>query len=291
MFRRGRIGLVLSAILYSLTPLGALLAQEPSNAQRLTSAAETVPTEPGAPLHISSAGVRVLQQRLNALGYGAGPATGSWTAGTARAAASYQATNGLESTGTLTVSLMNALGLQAIMLGRFSKWGNGASEDDGPAASVPLLASPTQIRMVQERLRHLGNDPGPSTGNWSAETASAAARFQAANGLEPTGTLTVVTVHALGISTDFWNHGFGTVGAWDLGPAAKPSDEESVAGGGVPIHVSPGTLKAIREILQPPGQSLTRSGAAGESALTTEMLGSIADQAWPFDPGRLTDRR
>ncbi|MEX6504991.1 peptidoglycan-binding protein [Jiella sp. M17.18] len=74
-------------------------------------AQESAAQNGGAPLTISPAGVRVVQQALNQMGYNVGGVTGRWTQQTSQAAANFEQARGLEPVGLLDVSLIQTLGI------------------------------------------------------------------------------------------------------------------------------------------------------------------------------------
>ncbi len=65
----------------------------------------------GTVLTVSPAEVRLVQQRLNQLGYDAGNVDGIWGKKTATAAYNYQQAAGMEPTGWLTLRTLQSLGL------------------------------------------------------------------------------------------------------------------------------------------------------------------------------------
>jgi len=87
----------------------------------------TNPAGRGAILTVSSAGVREVQQSLNRLGYSAGPITGSWNKRTQRSMREFQSARGLEPTGNLDISSIDALGLWQKILGNPAQNGRGAA--------------------------------------------------------------------------------------------------------------------------------------------------------------------
>ena len=62
------------------------------------------------------------------------------------------------------------------------------------------LATPTNITSAQQILANLGFYHGPIDGEMGSGTSAAIRRFQVANHLRPTGTLTPATSEALGLS-------------------------------------------------------------------------------------------
>lgn len=62
----------------------------------------------------STATVRLVQERLNALGFGAGTASGMWDEATRAATARFQRTHALQPTGTLNANTLKALRIGAV---------------------------------------------------------------------------------------------------------------------------------------------------------------------------------
>lgn len=128
-----------AAVAASLAIPGIALAQnnggpETNNlpSQRL---AVTNSAGQGAILTISSSGVREVQQALNRLGYSAGPITGSWNRRTQQSMKEFQAAHGLEPTGNLDISSIDALGLWSRVIG--NPIGNGRMMSENSGAPVP----------------------------------------------------------------------------------------------------------------------------------------------------------
>jgi len=64
---------------------------------------------------------------------------------------------------------------------------------------VPLQAGPVAIRALQRELAQKGHEAGAVDGMWGENTRQALRDFQKDKDLEPTGTLTLPTLSALGI--------------------------------------------------------------------------------------------
>jgi hypothetical protein len=67
----------------------------------------------------------------------------------------------------------------------------------GTATAAGIELSPSALEEVQRRLNDGGYDAGAVDGIWGPNTSQAVARFQRDEGLDPTGTLTLETIHAL----------------------------------------------------------------------------------------------
>lgn len=246
---------------------------------------------PGAVVHIGPAGVRIVQQRLNAIGYSAGNLSGTWDDTTSRAAAAFQAAADLEPTGTLTVPLLNALGLHQIMLGhnipRPSPGTGGAQQqrwqqETSSGQATPLMASPAQVRLVQQRLNQLGYNAGPLTGQWNNETQAATAAFQAANNLEPTGSFTVAFINMLGIAQPFWTNGIEVAQRGGGSVQGQRWAQETSAGAGVPIWISPASVRLVQQALNRAGYDV--GNLTGDWNQQTQQSALRFKAAWNLEP-------
>ncbi|MBL8343668.1 MAG: peptidoglycan-binding protein [Rubrivivax sp.] len=63
-----------------------------------------------------------------------------------------------------------------------------------PQAQTAAAAAPMTVAEMQRLLQRAGHDPGPADGAMGRKTVDALKKFQAANGLEPTGKLNGETV-------------------------------------------------------------------------------------------------
>lgn len=140
------------------------------------------------------------QQLLIDAGYDPGPADGMSGSRTDTAMREFQTDEGLRVTGTLTLETLNAL-----------------RGEDNSATEVMDFWS---LQRAQTLLRELGYFAGAADGVLGPATATALARFQGANGLVTSGTLTVETYNLLEdqranhrstvqiIAMEYWDHQF-----------------------------------------------------------------------------------
>ena len=182
----------------------------------------------GTEIYISPAGTRQIQQSLNKKGYDVGNVDGTWNKRTARAAANFEQAQGLEPTGSLTVSLIQALGMTNLLDGQVTgAQGQQAAAGGGSGQRLAqekatdkgtiLHVSPAGVRVVQQTLNAQGYDVGKVNGQWSKDTSRAAANFQQANGLEPTGVLDVSLLQNLGVCQRVFSAGQNGNGAGNGG--------------------------------------------------------------------------
>ena len=62
--------------------------------------------------------------------------------------------------------------------------------------------TPERISEIQDALARRGASPGTPSGKWDDSTVSAMKRFQASNGLNPTGKLDALTLQKLGLGSE-----------------------------------------------------------------------------------------
>ncbi len=126
--------------------------------------------------------VSALQNRLIALGYYEGAATGKFDEKTEQAVLAFQTKNGLWPDGTAGDDTQSLL-YSAPAVGTGEQKGGGA-----PAASPYRLLAPTMkgndVVAMQNRLAYLGYYEGTPTGEYDKETEQAVAAFKSANGMQ-----------------------------------------------------------------------------------------------------------
>jgi peptidoglycan hydrolase-like protein with peptidoglycan-binding domain len=153
----------------------------------------TPATGRGAPIFVSPVHVAQIQHVLREQGLYKGALDGAWGPDTARAANEFRQRNGLESSPGLDIALLRALNQQRVPVPKLVA--AATLRRDG----VPLHAGPTAIRALQRELSRGGHDVGAVDGVWGENTRQALRSYQQSHSLEPTGTLTLPTLAALGI--------------------------------------------------------------------------------------------
>jgi peptidoglycan hydrolase-like protein with peptidoglycan-binding domain len=169
----------------SATFLDGLLRAEPSRSLPATGR--------GAPIFISPVHVAQIQHLLREQGVYKGAIDGAWGAQTARAANEFRKAHGLEDSAGLDIGLLRTLNQQHSPVPKLVA--AATLRTDG----VPLHAGPTAIRALQRELSRDGHDAGAVDGVWGENTRQALRSYQQSHSLEPTGTLTLPTLAALGI--------------------------------------------------------------------------------------------
>ncbi len=117
------------------------------------------------------------QTLLADAGYDPGPIDGMTGGRTEEALRQFQTAENLRVTGTLTLETLNAL--------------RGETNEDSEILDFWTM------QHAQQMLRELAYFSGPADGVLGPQTATSLARFQASNGLTPSGTLTVATLNLL----------------------------------------------------------------------------------------------
>ncbi len=184
--------------LLSSLKVGDVLAGE-SSSTFLDGLLRTGPTESaaapgrGAPIFVSPVHVAQIQHLLRDQGTYKGAIDGAWGAETARAANDFRKKHGLEASPGLDIALLRALNQQRSPVPKLVA--RATLRTDG----VPLHAGPTALRALQRELSRDGHDAGAVDGVWGENTRQALRSYQKSHSLEPTGTLTLPTLAALGI--------------------------------------------------------------------------------------------
>lgn len=144
--------------------------------------------------------VKLLQNALNKLGYGAGTADGKFGSGTQRAVTSFQKANGLTAdgkAGRLTLKQIEALLNGSASSGSSTGSTSGSTSSGNTSSGSTSTSVPTRtlrkgytgddVKSVQTRLKTLGYYTGSIDGKYGSGTMAAVKAFQAANGLTADG--------------------------------------------------------------------------------------------------------
>jgi hypothetical protein len=149
---------------------------------------------------------RLVQTKLNEAGFPTDNVFGIWMAGSETAARNYAKAKGLDITGTLDLRLINSLGLLASLTD--PKPGKIPSDSVASVLSdkaviftgAPITIGPAGIKQVQAALQQHGFKEVPADGKWSDAASAALKKFQDAQKLEPTGSVNLRTLKALGFA-------------------------------------------------------------------------------------------
>ena len=294
--------LLVSAISAAFTanPLFAQQQQQGGGQQNASSQIrlQEQTTGQGTPIYVSTSSVRQVQQALNQAGFDVGNIDGTWNDQTAKGAANYQRSKGLAPTGTLTLSLLNSLGLQNILNSPpQSSGGQGNQQwlqETAVGQGTPLTISPAGVRQIQQELNNRGYDVGNVDGQWSNQTARAAEEFQRANGLEPNGKPDINLIAALGGTQEIFQSSRESSGGNNM-----QWSQEEAAGSAVPVWASPATVRQVQQLLNSAGFNVGQVdgqwnqqtaqatkdfqravGLEPTGTLTTSLLAAIGQGNW-----------
>lgn len=184
----------------------------------------------GAPLYVSPATVRMIQQALNQAGYEAGEVDGQWGQKTQAAMKNWQQAQGLEPTGNVNGQSLQALGVS------FGGQGQGGdqqlAQETSAGQGTELYVAPSTVRQIEQALNQQGYDAGDVDGQWNQEAQQALRNFEQAQGLEPTGNINTQVLAALGVDTPIMQLMGGGGGQVQGGGTATGQTGTAAAGGG-----------------------------------------------------------
>lgn len=136
--------------------------------------------------------------------------------------------------------------------------GQRVAQEKAQSQGAAIYVSTAGTREIQQALNKAGYSVGNVDGQWNNETQSAARNFQQANGLEPTGTLTLRTIIALGLDNQVLHPQNVSSGAGQ-GKGGLPGQrlaQETAGGKGTPIYISPAGVREIQQALNKVGYSV-----------------------------------
>lgn len=224
--------------------------QPPTN-QATAKPAPPPPPEPGAPLYISPGVVRLVQEKLVAMGYPVPSISGAWGENSAKALAQYQLKQGLDPGGDLDELTLTALGMPEVLRGEVPPGGDApVSESAAATGGAPLSASPRLTRVIQHSLTKEGFPTHNVFGIWIREIDNAARNFQKAKGLDITNTLDLSVIHALGLQDALLNPQPGKLPSDAI---TELLDSERLLLTGAAISVSDAGVRQVQEALRDKG--------------------------------------
>jgi hypothetical protein len=158
----------------------------------------------GAPLAASPRLTRVVQNKLTEAGFPTHNVFGIWITEIDNAPRNFQKAKGLDITNTLDLQLIHTLALTDSLTS--AKPGKLPTDSvaqilSGPAVirtGAPLTISAFGIRQVQAALQQRGFKEVAVDGKWSDAVSAALKKFQESQKLEPTGSVNLRTLRALG---------------------------------------------------------------------------------------------
>lgn len=161
----------------------------------------------GAPIAASPRLTRVVQNKLTESGFPTHNVFGIWVTAIDNAPRNFQKARGLDITNTLDLQLIHALGLTDSLVN--AKPGKLPTDNVVAVLSdkaviltgSPITVSAHGIRQVQAALVQRGHKDVVIDGKWTDATSAALKKFQEAQKLEPTGSMNLRTLRALGFTS------------------------------------------------------------------------------------------
>jgi peptidoglycan hydrolase-like protein with peptidoglycan-binding domain len=160
----------------------------------------------GARLSASPRLTRIVQNQLTQAGFPTHNVFGIWITDIDNAPRNFQKAKGLDITNTLDLQLIHFLGVTDSLTS--PKPGKLPTDSIAQILSdqavlmtgTPLSISAFGIRQIQTALQQRGFKEATPDGKWSDGTSAALKKFQEAQKLEPTGSVNVRTLRALGFT-------------------------------------------------------------------------------------------
>lgn len=160
----------------------------------------------GGTLSASPRLTRVVQQKLTESGFPTHNIFGIWITAVDNAARGFQKAKGLDITNTLDLQLLHALGLTDSFIA--PKPGKLPTDEVVSVLTdktlvltgAPVSLSAHGVRQVQGALVQRGQKEVVADGKWNDATSAALKAFQEREKLEPTGSLNLRTLRALGFT-------------------------------------------------------------------------------------------
>jgi hypothetical protein len=177
----------------------------------------------GAQVYLSPRLTRVLQSKLTESGFATDNVFGIWLAGSETATRNFQKAKGLEVTGTLDLRLIHTLGLTSSLVepkpGKLptDSVAHILSDKALPFTGAPVTIGPAGIKQIQMALLQRGYKEAVADGKWTEASAATLKKFQEAQKLEPTGSVNLRTLRALGFA-----HPLAEIDQATSSPPSKP---------------------------------------------------------------------
>jgi peptidoglycan endopeptidase LytE len=205
------------------------------------------PPLPGTPIHISPGIVRLVQEKLVAMGHPMPTVSGAWGELSAKGLAEYQRKQGLDAGGDLDELTLTALGMPEVLRGDVPAGGNAPVSASAIASGgAPLAVSPRLTRVVQTKLTQAGFPTHNVVGIWIAEIDNSPRNFQKSKGLEITNTLDLQMLHALDLTESFVNPSPGKL---PTDAIAQVLIDEAQLLTGTPVRMTAVGLKQVQTAL------------------------------------------
>lgn len=160
----------------------------------------------GAPLAASPRLTRVAQNKLTQSGFPTHNVFGIWITAIDNSARNFQRAKGLDVTNTLDLQVLHALDLTSSLLqpapGKLptDSIAQILSESAVLMTGTPITISAFGIKQIQGALQQRGFKEIAPDGKWSEASGAALKKFQESQKLEPTGSINLRTLRALGFN-------------------------------------------------------------------------------------------
>jgi hypothetical protein len=213
------------------------------------------PAEPapvaGQPLYISPGIVKMIQQKLLAMGYPMPTVSGAWGDNSAAGLAQYQRKQGLDPGGDLDELTLTALGFAQVLTGEVPEGGDApVSASAAASGGAPLAASPRLTRIIQNKMTEAGFPTHNVFGIWIRDIDNAPRNFQKAKGLDITNSLDLQLIHALGVTDSLTSPKPGKLPTDNI---AQILSEAALLMTGTPLSISAHGIRQIQTALQQRG--------------------------------------
>ena len=253
----------------SVVSAGSLTAQNPQNQSPTAPATQkpkapanqtpAKPTEPplppGTPLYISPGIVKLVQEKLLAMGHAVPSVSGAWGETSTAALAAFQRKQGLDPGGDLDELTLTALGMPEVLRGEVPAGADApVSASAAAAGGAPLAVSPRLTRVIQNRLTQAGFPTHNVVGIWITEIDNSPRNFQKSKGLDITNTLDLQMLHALDLTESLTNPQAGKLPT-DAITAVLTDDALLLTG--TPLRISAVGLRQVQTALIKNGQEET----------------------------------
>jgi peptidoglycan hydrolase-like protein with peptidoglycan-binding domain len=202
-------------------------------------------------VYISPGIVKMIQQKLSAMGYSMPTVSGAWGDNSAAGLAQYQRKEGLDPGGDLDELTLTALGFAQVLTGEVPPGGDApVSASAAASGGAPLSASPRLTRIVQNKLTEAGFPTHNVFGIWIRDIDNAPRNFQKAKGLDITNTLDLQLIHLLGLTDSLTNPKPGKL---PTDSVAQILSESAVLLTGTPVSISAHGIRQVQSALQQRG--------------------------------------
>lgn len=199
---RTRIATATAALaLLAAAPALAQAQQQQPGQQQQAQQAQQAQQQAGPALVVTSDTILQVQRALQRMGHDPGPIDGIWGPRTREAVTSFQEEQGMESTGSLNIATLEAMGFERVQTARAMPEGQQLAAIPRPSAQQgvrPEELGPAATQLIQRRINRRDMDIA-TDGRWGEETETALRLLQMSRDLPVTGQLDAATLEVLGL--------------------------------------------------------------------------------------------